>query len=158
RVQTFANRLAVVAAVVAAPADRAIVASADPLPAVLSVKFIDEGIMARIAARLDLPNLHQIDANPVAASEHVFDLVDDRGGVAARFAWTPNRRSAEIVLSVVPFIVIALGGLAFFAGLALRHMRLAAAKISAGEDQLRHLAMHDALSGLPNRAYFGARL
>src|SRR5205814_4930746 len=28
----------------------------------------------------------------------------------------------------------------------------------AGEDQLRHLALHDPLSGLPNRTYFGERL
>ncbi|HKA71016.1 MAG TPA: bifunctional diguanylate cyclase/phosphodiesterase [Xanthobacteraceae bacterium] len=155
RVQAFMNRLAVVAAVQVTPADGD--GDADAAPVVLSVKLIDEGIMAEVAARLDLPNLYKVDARAVAPGDHVFDLMEGRH-VVARFAWTPRQRSNEIVGSVVPFVVIALAGLAFFAAFALRQMRRAAARISAGEDKLRHLALHDVLSGLPNRAYFGERL
>jgi diguanylate cyclase (GGDEF)-like protein len=158
RIQSFANRLAVVAAVHVAPADRLFVRVDQASPVIIAVKFIDEGVLAEIAARLDLPNLHKIDSARVVPRDHVVALADHAGNVAARFAWTPKYRSAEIVKSVAPFMVIALGGLAFFAGFALRHMGRAAARISASEDQLRHLALHDALSGLPNRSYFGERL
>jgi diguanylate cyclase (GGDEF)-like protein len=125
---------------------------------VVSVKLIDEGIMAQIATRLDLPNLRRVDERGIQPGDHIFHITDSNREPVATFAWTPHRRSGEIVASVMPIIVIALGGLAFFAGFALRHMRRAHAKISAGEDKLRHLAMHDALSGLPNRAFFGERL
>jgi len=37
-------------------------------------------------------------------------------------------------------------------------MRRTAAAIAAGERQLRHLALHDPVSGLPNRIYFAERL
>ena len=37
-------------------------------------------------------------------------------------------------------------------------MRRTAEKIAAGETQLRHLALHDPVCGLPNRIYFGERL
>jgi diguanylate cyclase len=154
RVQSFMGRPAIVAAARAGN-DGAADAGA---PIVVSVKFIDEGMMAEIAARLDLANLHLIAASGVAQGDHAVDLADGSGSVLARAAWTPRNRSHEILRSVIPFIVIALGALAFFAGFALRFMRRAAAKISAGEDKLRHLALHDALSGLPNRTYFGERL
>ena len=158
RVQLFMNRLAVVAGVLVVPPDRYVAPLGETPPVVLSVKFVDQGVMADIAARLDLPSLHMLDSDQLLPGEHVFDLTDDPGNVVARVAWTPRYKAAEIVRNVVPFIVIALGGLAFFAGFALRNMRRAADRISQGEVQLRHLALHDALSGLPNRTYFSERL
>ena len=157
RVHSFAGRPAILAATLVASPDRSS-ASTEAAPLALSVKFIDESVLAEIGARLDLSNLHRVDSNALSPSDHILALTDPAGRTTARFAWTPKLRSSEIVKSVVPFIVVALGGLAFFAGFALRHMRHAAARISAGEDQLRHLALHDALSGLPNRTYFGERL
>jgi diguanylate cyclase (GGDEF)-like protein len=53
---------------------------------------------------------------------------------------------------------VALGGFALLAGLVLRHMRRTAEAIKTGESQLRHLALHDPVCGLPNRIYFGERL
>jgi len=38
------------------------------------------------------------------------------------------------------------------------YMRRATEAIMAGETQLRHLALHDPVCGLPNRIYFGERL
>ena len=60
--------------------------------------------------------------------------------------------------SVVPFVAVALAGFALLVGLVMRYMRRTAAAIAAGERQLRHLALHDPVSGLPNRIYFGERL
>jgi len=112
RVQSFMNRLAVVAGALIAPSDHDLVDGGEPAPIVVSVKLIDEGVMADIAARLDLPNLHKLDAQRSAPGEHVLNLTDGRGKIFARFAWTPKQRSEEIVKSVVPFIIVALGALA----------------------------------------------
>ncbi len=69
-----------------------------------------------------------------------------------------TRPGAAILASVLPFIAVALAGFALLIGLVMRHMRRTAAAIATGERQLRHLAWHDPVSGLPNRIYFGERL
>ena len=59
---------------------------------------------------------------------------------------------------MLPFIAVALAGFALLGGLVMRHMRRTTQTIAAGETQLRHLALHDPVCGLPNRIYFGERL
>jgi diguanylate cyclase (GGDEF)-like protein len=76
----------------------------------------------------------------------------------ARFAWVPNQPGGKIVNTVLPFMAIAFGGFALLTGLALRYIRRTAMKLAEGEDRLRHLALHDPLSGLPNRTAFSDRL
>ena len=61
-------------------------------PIVLSVKFIDDDVLAEIASRLQLRNLRKLDDQSAAAGDYVFDLTDR--GRASRSRVSPGRRSS----------------------------------------------------------------
>ena len=156
-IQRFLDRLAIVAAVaVGSDGDPALGRGRAPIA--FSVKYIDEDMLGEIGSRLQLPGLSQIDDAAQSAGKQVTALADARGSTVARLAWTPSRPGGEIVGSVLPFIAIAIAAFAALAGLVMRYMRRTTEAIAAGETQLRHLALHDPVCGLPNRVYFGERL
>jgi len=156
-IQRFMDRPAIVGAV-AVGTETDLAAGNARAPIVVAVRYIDAAMLSEISGRLQLTDLRKID-EPVAPPDHYgLEFADAQGNPIARFAWKPTRPGGTIVGSVLPFIAVALGGFALLVGLILRYMRRAAEEIRAGESQLRHLALHDPVCGLPNRIYFGERL
>ena len=156
-IQRFMDRPAIVAAV-AVGSDSDLRSGNQRAPIAASVRYLDDELLYEIGHRLQLTELRRLDGTALAADEHVVDLADTQGHTIASIAWKPTRPGGTIVGSVLPFIAVALGGFALLVGLILRYMRRAAEEIRAGESQLRHLALHDPVCGLPNRIYFGERL
>jgi len=157
RVQMFMGRPAIVAAVAVSGTDLTRLPNQPP-PIVLSVTYLRDKFLAAMSRRLELPHLRITGLTTPVGQDNTFDLYDEAGRPLARFAWTPKRPGAEIIRNVMPFLGIALAAFVLLTSLVVRYMRRTEATITAGEHQLRHLAMHDALSGLPNRSFFGERL
>ncbi len=156
-IQRFMNRPAIVAAV-AVGSDSDLARGNAGAPIVVAVKYIDDDVLREIGRRLLLPGLHRIDGRAPAAGDEITAIAGANGGTIARLAWKPMRPGEEIVASALPFIAMAIAGFALLVGLIMRHMRRTTQAIAAGETQLRHLALHDPVCGLPNRIYFGERL
>jgi diguanylate cyclase len=127
-------------------------------PFVMTVKFLDADVLSEISGQLQLRDLRGIADQTVASPDQPFDLLDDSGQILARFAWTPSQPGSRIMRSIIPFVALVVAGFAVLGLFILRYMRRTTAAIAAGEDRLRHLAMHDPLCGLPNRVFFGERL
>ncbi|HXW25788.1 MAG TPA: EAL domain-containing protein [Xanthobacteraceae bacterium] len=158
RVQMFMGRPTIVAAVPVAPGTSQVAPPHQPPPILISVSYLYDKFLEAVSRRLELPNLRMIDLATPADNDNTYELYDETGRPMARFAWTPKRPGAEIMRNVMPFLGIALAAFVLLTSLVVRYMRRTEATIAAGEDQMRHLALHDALSSLPNRTFFGERL
>jgi diguanylate cyclase len=128
-------------------------------PVVVSVKFIDNALLQSIGDDLQLSGLRlAADRGKTPDGYVTAAIADPRGNPIASLAWNPSKPGGQVAQSAMPFILVAIAGLALLAGLIMRHTRHTAQAIAAGETQLRHLALHDPVCGLPNRIYFGERL
>jgi diguanylate cyclase len=156
-IQQFLGRPALVAAG-AVGSDSQLTSGNDHAPIEFSVKYIDAAMLHEIASRRQLTGLRLLGNQAPATDEHTIVLSDAHGDTVAELAWKPTRPGGQIAGSILPFIAIALAGFGLLIGLMLRYMRRTAEEIRAGESQLRHLALHDPVCGLPNRIYFGDRL
>ena len=145
-------------AAVAVGSDADLAGGNDRAPIVVAVKYIGARLLAKIGSRLELADLHAIAKPTHADDDRSLDLADAQGARVIRLGWKPARPGGAIVASVAPFIVLALAGFALFVVLGIRYMRRTAEEIATGEQQLRHLALHDPVCGLPNRIFFGERL
>jgi diguanylate cyclase len=158
RVQTFLGRPAIVAALAAVASDDSVQIPDGPSPILITVSLIDGKYLGRLSQRLKLPNLRMVTAQMLGSEEQILGVLNDESRPVASFAWTPNRPGTEVMAQTLPFVAIALAGFVVLAAFVVRYARRTAAKIAAGEDRLRQLAMQDPLSGLPNRTLFSERL
>ena len=156
-IQRFFDRPAIVAAV-AVGSDSDLKLGNEHAPIAFSVKYIDEAMLGEIGSRLQLAGLRRVDDPAQALDAQTTTIADAQGDPIVRFAWKPTKAGGTIMWSILPFIAVAIAGFALLVGLVIRHMRQTASAIATGETQLRHLALHDPVSGLPNRIYFGERL
>jgi len=156
-IDRFLDRPAIIAGV-AVGSDSDLKLGNEHAPIVFSVRYIDEPMLSEIGGRLGLADLHQLDDPAQPPGAQVMTLADPQGGPIARLAWTPTKAGGAIMWSVLPFIAVAIAGFALLVGLVIRHMRQTEKTIATGETQLRHLALHDPVCGLPNRIYFSERL
>jgi diguanylate cyclase (GGDEF)-like protein len=151
-IRKFMNKPAIVAAV-------AIGDDLAAAPVVVAVKYIKDGFLARLADHFEIQNFRMLDQGEgVKADERLLDILDGYGKPVIQLAWNPARPGSAIVASALPFIAVGAIAFALLIVLVVLYMGRTASAIAAGEQQLRHLALHDPVCGLPNRIYFAERL
>ncbi len=156
-IQRFLGRPAILAAA-AVGSETDLARGNDGAPIVFTVRYIDDHLLDEIGRRLQLTGLRKVGDAGVPAGEPATALTDGAGNLIARLTWSPLRPGGEILTSVLPYIAVAVAGFALLLALMTRYMRRTTEAIAAGEQQLRHLALHDPVCGLPNRIFFGERL
>jgi diguanylate cyclase (GGDEF)-like protein len=139
-------------------------------PLLVSVRYLDGSFM-RLLARVQLIRGARFQRAPgVSRNEHALALTSGRGQRIGHIVWRPDRPGGAVWAAMAPSaglalaaLLAALAALIFSVGKLMRKdarslelLGDAHLELKAKEAQAHHLAYHDALTGLPNRAYFAS--
>lgn len=131
----------------------------------IGVKYLDDGFLNALAQHSLINGLHYIGERPAPAEQVRFHLISRLGLSAGYFAWRPEQPGSQMMNTLMPLIgtvllVTTLVCMVMMYRLWRLRLRLAQSmlRLGASEAQAQHLAFHDVLTGLPNRALIDERL
>lgn len=131
----------------------------------ISVRFLDGANLRDIGNQNLISGLRFSQAPDMRAGERRIVVSDDHGGKVGYFFWHPDLPGTKLLNSLVPIAVGAFAACAFLMALLARSLWRSGRRLDetfvellASRAQAQHLAFHDVLTGLPNRAMFDDRL
>jgi diguanylate cyclase (GGDEF)-like protein len=127
-------------------------------PVLISVRYLDRGFLAELSSRQLISSPRFSRSPRRLASEHAIALKTEWGKAIGYLIWRPELPGTRILWKLVPFNLLILLGLASFMIFLGRRLQHAAVELANAEANAAHLAFHDSLTGLPNRALFQRRL
>lgn len=131
----------------------------------VSVRFLDGSFLKVLSQQNLIDGLRFAAVNNTGEGEVGVPLKSDEGKLIGFFIWRPELPGTTILRVIGPSIaivcVLIIGVMALLARSLRRSMaklRKAIGELRASEAQAHHLAFHDVLTGLPNRALFDSHL
>jgi len=124
----------------------------------ISVRRLDGNFASSLASQYALDDAHVSDRPGTDGDLASVPLTSKAGKTLGYFVWRPFTPGAMMIRRIAPVAVIAVLMILGMVLWLLQWIRRSALQLQASEAQSQHLAFHDALTGLANRALFDDRL
>lgn len=136
-----------------------------PTYLLVNLKMLDDGYLADMARDSMLSDLRFSVSDDASDTEHSMPLRQASGGAVGHLIWRPDLPGTRMRAAILPLMLAVLAVIVVAIGLLARRLWKSAVRLSqsvielrASEAQAQHLAFHDVLTGLANRALFDQRL
>jgi diguanylate cyclase (GGDEF)-like protein len=124
----------------------------------ISVRYLDGKFMRELARQYQLDGARFLRDPDRHETNSMVPLTSSAGRLLGYIAWEPFRPGSLMIKRLAPVMGIALLLMFSVVSLLLRHVRRSTLQLEASEAQAQHLAFHDPLTGLANRALFEDKL
>lgn len=124
----------------------------------MSVVKIDEAFMGQVGGSLLIPDLALSNTASRGSGVLLEAFVADDGEPMGYLSWTPRQPGRSLLLFILPLVALGVIGAGWLTWLMINRLKRASGDLADREEQSRHQALHDALSGLPNRHHFVEQL
>lgn len=130
-----------------------------------SVKFIDDGWLKAMAQRNMLTDLRFRPSGKPAREQLSYLLTSVDGAAIGQLEWLADRPGSRMMQMIAPLVAGVVLVITLICVFMIRRLWVSSLSLSdsllqlgASEAQAQHLAFHDVLTGLPNRALVDERL
>lgn len=127
-------------------------------PLLVTIRYLNAAFLAELQHQHLICGARFSDRSDARAGETAMRLADDDGREVGWLMWRPELPGTRLLRTLGPLTVLVGLVIAGVLALLIDRLRDAMRRVEASEAEAKHLAMHDALTGLPNRALFGDRL
>jgi diguanylate cyclase (GGDEF)-like protein len=123
----------------------------------VAIRHLDGTLMPILERDYWLRGGHFAFDRPTGKNWTSIPLNSRNGTTIGYFVWEPFRPGEKVGSRMIPALVVALLLVTLITAWLLLRIRRSTAELEASEAQAHHLAFHDQLTGLPNRALFNER-
>ncbi|MGD9812068.1 MAG: putative bifunctional diguanylate cyclase/phosphodiesterase [Sphingobium sp.] len=124
----------------------------------ISIVYLDGKLISRLSHQYDLAGGRYARAATLGSGEASVPLTSRNGHVIGYFIWRPFAPGEAVRSYIAPAVIsaLALAGAAIL--LLVKRLGLRTHDLEESRARAHHLALHDVLTGLPNRAMFERKL
>ncbi len=127
-------------------------------PVVVMAMPLDAKMLRDFAGRYLVDDLRLVAASSPVGQSATVDLQGPAGDLVGRLAWTPRQPGLTLLSQLWVPALAAIAALAMIAMIVVRSGAAIFSELVASEARARHLAFHDPLTKLPNRAMLFSRM